>query len=254
MAQGDAMRTSTQHCIRLGKRVIDYRLVRSKAARKLRVRVGPGGVEVVHPTSRNGDEVPEFLLANERWVLEQLDRVEGLQSFRRPVHRPVGQILLHGEPTRVRIETTWSRATGNVVRVVEGDVVVSRGPSSRTPVARSLERWLRSEARQAIEAHLSKIATRLGQRPERIYVMGQRTKWGNCSRRRNLSFNWRLIQTPDYVLRYLVTHEAVHLAVPDHSVKFWLTVQSLCRDMERAKQWLVSHQTQLAVDLASVLD
>ena len=33
---------------------------------------------------------------------------------------------------------------------------------------------------------------------------------------------------PEAVLRYLVTHEAVHLAVPDHSQEFWLTVRSLC--------------------------
>jgi hypothetical protein len=55
---------------------------------------------------------------------------------------------------------------------------------------------------------------------------------------RNLSFNWRPILAPHFVLRYLVTHEAVHLAVPNHSAKFWLTVQSLCPEMERAKQWL----------------
>jgi hypothetical protein len=58
----------------------------------------------------------------------------------------------------------------------------------------------------------------------------------------------------DFVLRYLVTHEAVHLAIPDHSAKFWLTVQSLCHETERAKQWLCRHQAQLQVDLASVLE
>ncbi len=84
--------------------------------------------------------------------------------------------------------------------------------------------------------------------------MGQRTKWGNCSARRNLSFNWRLILAPDFVLRYLVTHEAVHLAVPDHSAKFWLTVQSLCRETEKAKQWLCAHQAQLQVDLGGILE
>ena len=68
--------------------------------------------------------------------------------------------------------------------------------------------------------------------------MGQRTKWGNCSALGNLSFNWRLIMAPDFVLRYLVTHEAVHLAIPDHSQKFWLTVRSFCPETERAKQWL----------------
>lgn len=82
--------------------------------------------------------------------------------------------------------------------------------------------------------------------------MGQRTKWGNCSSRRNLSFNWRLILAPDYVLRYLVTHEAVHLAIRDHSAKFWLTLQSLCRETERARQWLVANAQELTVDLSAV--
>jgi predicted metal-dependent hydrolase len=84
--------------------------------------------------------------------------------------------------------------------------------------------------------------------------MGQRTKWGNCSAGRNLSFNWRLILAPDFVLRYLVTHEAVHLAVPDHSAKFWLTVQSLCPEMERAKQWLRLNALKIAVKLDDVCE
>jgi hypothetical protein len=58
---------------------------------------------------------------------------------------------------------------------------------------------------------------------------------------------------PDYVLRYLVTHEAVHLAAPDHSARFWLMVQSLCRETEKAKQWLCRHQVQRQVDLKDIL-
>ena len=84
--------------------------------------------------------------------------------------------------------------------------------------------------------------------------MGQRTKWGNCSALQNLSFNWRLIMAPAFVLRYLVTHEAVHLAIPDHSQKFWLTVRSLCPESERARQWLCASGHRLLVDLNEVCD
>ena len=248
------MKSSTQHRIQIGGRLVDYRMVRSKAARKLRVRIGPNGVEVVQPVTRNRGEVSEFLATNGRWILDQLDRTERLRGVRRTVRRPAGEILFRGEPTQLRIETTGSRAVGNVVRFIDGEIVVSRGPRSRTPVTHSLEHWLRREVRRGIESYLVAVTGRLGQRPQRVYVMGQRTKWGNCSSRRNLSFNWRLLLAPDYVLRYLVTHEVVHLAVPDHSAKFWLTVQSLCRDAEKAKQWLCRHQAQLQVDLASVLD
>lgn len=239
------MKSSTQHRIQLGSRVVDYRVVRSKTAQKLRVRVSADGVEVVQPSSRNGLLVREFLAANGRWLVDQIDRAERLRPLRRATQRAADEILFRGKPTRVRIEATPSRAIGSVVRLMNGEIVVSQGAGRCIPVARSLEVWLRREARRAIDTHLIFITARLGQRPGRVYVMGQRTKWGNCSSRRNLSFNWRLILAPDYVLRYLVTHEAVHLAIPDHSIRFWLTVQSLCRETETARQWLCRNQGQL---------
>jgi hypothetical protein len=131
---------------------------------------------------------------------------------------------------------------------------VQRPSGSRTPLARSLENWLRRQARAQIEKQLKTVTARLRQQPRRVYVMGQRTKWGNCSADRNLSFNWRLILAPDSVLRYLVTHEAVHLAVPDHSAKFWLTVQSLCPETQRAKQWLSANGPRLAIKLDSICE
>ncbi len=248
------MKAARQHQIQLGGRRIDYRVVRSRAARKLRVRVGPNGVEVVQPAARNGEDVSAFLDSNEAWILDQLQRVERLRSVRRPEQRRAGEILFRGEPTQLRIETTGGRARGNAICFANGEIVIQRRNGSRTPVARSLENWLRKQARKEIGRHLSVITVHLRQNPRRVYVMGQRTKWGNCSAERNLSFNWRLILAPDFVLQYLVTHETVHLAIPDHSVKFWLTVQSLCREMERAKQWLRSHQAQLTVDLGSALE
>ena len=248
------MKAAAQHQIRLGARRVDYLVLRSMAARKLRIRVGPNGVEVVQPSTRSREDVSAFLSRNEVWILDQLQRVERLRGLRPPALRRAGEILFRGEPTRLRIETTGARARGNAIDFANGEIVIQRGKGSRTPVARSLENWLRKQARTEIEKHLAVVTVRLRQRAQRIYVMGQRTKWGNCSARRNLSFNWRLILAPDFVLRYLVTRETVHLATPDHSAKFWLTVQSLCRETERAKQWLCSHQTQLTIDLARVFE
>lgn len=243
------MKSVTQHQVRLGGRRIDYRVVRSRAARKLRIRVGPNGVEVVQPFVRSDEEVSAFLSGNEAWILDQLRRAERLQGVRRPVVLRVGEILFRGEPTRLRIETADSRVRGNIVSHADGEIVVRRGSRSQRPVARSLESWLRKEARVEIEQQLSIVTARLQQKRGRLYVMGQRTKWGNCSGERNLSFNWRLVLAPEFVLRYIVTHEAVHLAVPDHSARFWLTVQSHCPETERAKRWLSAHGLALAVDL-----
>jgi predicted metal-dependent hydrolase len=172
--------------------------------------------------------------------------------------RHTGEILYRGERTLIRVEDTLHKSRGNHVSLVNGEIVVERSRGSTVPTWRSLENWLRRQARIEIEKHVRTVCARLRQSPRRIYIMGQimgqRTKWGNCSSQRNLSFNWRLIMAPEPVFRYLVTHEAVHLAVPDHSAKFWLTVQSLCRDTERAKQWLVANGDRLTVDLKRVCE
>lgn len=247
------MKAAKQCQIDLSSRLVDYRVVRSRTAQKLRIRVGPSGVEVVQPVERNDKDVSTFLSQNAEWVLNQLRRVERLRRVRRPERHRVGEILFRGKPTFVRVATTTTRARSNLVEFTDGEIIVRRGAEAQTPIERSLENWLRKQARSEIETYLALVAPRLRQRAKTVYVMGQRTKWGNCSSRRNLSFNWRLILAPDFVLRYLVTHEAVHLAIPDHSAKFWLTVQSLCSETERAKQWLCSHQAQLTVDLGSAL-
>lgn len=235
--------------IEMGGRWIDYRLVRSKAAKQIRVRVGPNGIEVVQPEQRDSQDVSSFLERNKRWILNELHRVARLGAVRRPVQKRVGEILYRGESTQLRVVQTNTRTRGNTVRLINDEIVIYRGTESWTPLARSLETWLRKQARQEIERNLGLITERLHQRPGRVYIMGQRTKWGNCSSKRNLSFNWRLILAPNYVLSYLVTHETVHLAIPDHSAKFWLTVQSICPETEKAKQWLSARGSDLSVDL-----
>ena len=247
------MKAVTQQRIVLRGSHVDYDLVVSKAARHTRVRVGPGGVEVVQPAATSDEEVTAFLRQNQTWVLAQLDRVASFRALRRPARRQSGEILYRGELTRVRVEFVDTKAHGNRVALSEEEIVVRRGPETQTPAVRGLENWLRGQARSAIADYLPEVTAHIGEEPGRVYVMGQRTKWGNCSSRRNLSFNWRLILAPDYVFRYLVAHEVVHLVVPDHSAKFWLTVQSICPDMERAKQWLSRHHTELTVRLSGVI-
>lgn len=246
------MKSATQRRIVLRGTPVDYDVIVSRTARRPRVRVSPNGVEVFRPVDTSDDDVSAFLCRNAYWLLGQLERVSGLRAARRPL-RQCGEILYRGEPTPVRVEIVETRARGNRVGWREGAITIRRGRQTATPAARGLENWLRGQARSAIADYLPRVTTRLGQEPRRVYVMGQRTKWGNCSYRGNLSFNWRLILAPDFVLRYLVTHEAVHLAVPDHSTKFWLTVQSLCADTERARQWMSRHHAGLTVSLASIV-
>lgn len=253
MAPAEVIRASALQRLLLGEQEVECRLVRSKSAKKLRIKVKPDGVEVVVPEGRDAQEGFAFVSENRDWVLEQVKRAKQLCAVRHPYKQLRGQVLFRGELVPINVVQIDRWLAPNKVALEDGAISIICGPDTRTPVPKSLENWLRKQARESIEKHLLDVGKRVKRTPNRVYIMGQRTKWGNCSTLGNLSFNWRLIMAPDYVLRYIVTHEMVHLAVPDHSQRFWLTVQSICPNADRARQWLVANGHRLTVDLSELI-
>lgn len=72
----------------------------------------------------------------------------------------------------------------------------------------------------------------------RLFIRSQKTKWGTCSSKKNISFNWRLILCPEQVCEYLIIHELVHTEIMNHSKKYWDRVGELFPGYKAAKKWL----------------
>lgn len=242
------MRTVLPRSFQIKGRNIDYRLVHSDAAKKMRVRVGLNGVEVIHPSHRTPQDLDAFLEEHQEWISVQLERIDKMQKVRKPKQSTGPQILYRGVPTPIRIESTDERRANKVI-FEDGVITIFSGYQAKTLPMVSLENWLRKQAKTTVTSLLEELSQKIRKFPHKVYIMGQRTKWGNCSSLHNLSFNWRLIMAPENVFKYLVTHEVVHLEVPDHSKLFWLTVQSLCPDMERSRQWLSANSHKMMVEI-----
>jgi predicted metal-dependent hydrolase len=85
------------------------------------------------------------------------------------------------------------------------------------------------------------LAAQTNSQITRITIRNQRSRWGSCSIRRSISLNWRLIQTPQFVIDYIILHELMHLREMNHSQKFWAEVQSVCPAWREAETWLKKH-------------
>ena len=112
-------------------------------------------------------------------------------------------------------------------------------------VPRRLLDWLKRQAQADLRLRVDIHAKRLGRAPKRITVRDQTTRWGSCSSTGALSFSWRLILAPPFVLDYLAAHEVAHLEEMNHGPQFWALVARTMPRHDQARDWLHTHGSNL---------
>lgn len=98
-------------------------------------------------------------------------------------------------------------------------------------------RYIRT-ARDIFSRKTAYYARIMGVTYGRITIREQKTRWGSCSSKGNLNFNWRLILAPESVLDYVVVHELAHRKEMNHSPAFYAVVESVLPDYRKARKWL----------------
>jgi predicted metal-dependent hydrolase len=110
---------------------------------------------------------------------------------------------------------------------------------------RRLFDWLKRQAHLDLKARVDLHARRLNLTPKRLFVRDQTTRWGSCSTSGALSFSWRLVLAPPFVLDYLAAHEVAHLGHMNHGPRFWALVERTMPRHEKARTWLRKHGASL---------
>ena len=112
-------------------------------------------------------------------------------------------------------------------------------------LSRRLGDWLRKEAKIIIQPKAIEMAEKYNWKIGRISVRDTKSRWGSCASSGNLSFCWRLIFAPEWVLNYVIAHEVSHLRHMNHGSEFWQTVANFNVRVDEARVWLSKNAEQL---------
>ena len=201
---------------------------RSSRARRITLRLldQHGVVELVLPGRTSVRAGLRFAEEKVGWIHERL------AALPPPVHFAAGAVIpVMGEKLSLR---AGAGSRGDAARI-DGVLHVPGPPEG---FAARVEHWLRAEARREIEPRAAAKATAIGTCVGCISVRDPTARWGSCSARGTLSFSWRLVLAPPFVLDYVVAHEVAHLVHPHHGPSFWVLVDTLTGERVAARRWL----------------
>jgi predicted metal-dependent hydrolase len=221
---------------------VPVELRRHSGARRLTLRVSKTrrSVVVTVPAECRMDEAGRFLRSHIDWVRDRLGRVPEPVPFaddaKFPLRGRMHRINFAGAARGAEVVSTEESAGGMPRLTITGRV---------EHAARRLKDWLAAEARADLDERVTWHAKRLGVRVRRIGLRDQTTRWGSCSASGLLSFSWRLILAPPFVLDYVAAHEVAHLLEMNHGPRFWKLVAKAVPQLEEAKEWLRNEGTQL---------
>jgi predicted metal-dependent hydrolase len=212
------------------------RLNRHRRARRYTLRIHATTREVVLtiPPRGNVKEAKEFAERHGGWIAARLGRLPDAVPFAHGTVLPLRDVRHRVVHRRASRGTVWREFDERGNRLI---CVAGHAPH----VARRIQDFLKREAKRDLEVAAYRYAEALGVTIKRISVRDQSSRWGSCSTTGVLSFSWRLILAPPFVLDYLAAHEVAHLVEMNHSRRFWRVLERLCPNMARAKVWLDVH-------------
>jgi predicted metal-dependent hydrolase len=220
--------------------VYPVRLRRHRQARRYTLRIQAASREVVLTMPPRGSlaDAKSFAQKNGAWIATRLRRLPQAAPF-----APGATVPFRGVPHRIEHRllargTVWTEAgeDGAHMLCVAGD---------RAHLARRVADYLKRAAKHDLQVACRRYAADLGVAVKRVSVRDQTSRWGSCSSTGVLSFSWRLILAPPFVLDYLAAHEVAHLVEMNHSRRFWRLLLRLCPATQRAKAWLNMHGADL---------
>lgn len=211
-------------------------VIRTNRRKSADIRVEDGAVSVIVPTNTSAEKIDQLLAAKRRWIKEKITLHQEMTpaSSKRYVS---GEALSYlGRNYRLKVET------GNFapVKLLSGRLVVTVPNGTEQPhmVRNALVRWYKRQAEQKLTEKVERFAPMVGVEPAGVGIRTFKSRWGSCTARGKLDFNWQIMMAPNRMVDYVVIHELCHLIRHDHSPAFWKEMSRSMPDYESCRVWL----------------
>lgn len=206
-------------------------------SRNVRLKVTSDGKVIVTSPPRTPTRIIEEFVHQQRdWITSALAAVKHRPS---PVQND--KVMLFGTWYDVHISRELNEEVGITLQQQTMKIVPINTTASDTTIKTTIEHYLKATAEKYIVPRTHQWAKVMHIEFAAISLREQKTRWGSCSSRGNLQFNWRLVHYAPEVIDYVLIHELAHRRQMNHSSAFWNIVKQYDPEYQLHRGWLKRH-------------
>ncbi len=228
------MKLSTKY----GDKKIEFE-VSYRNRKTLAIQIEPlANILVISPVNLSEEIIKEKVKSKGRWIIKKL------LDFKNTGYIPFEREFVNGESfmylgrnysLQIIINKDLLRSK---VSLVDSKIQIVSPTKEKEILKKVLEKWYRREAKEIILKRIEFYKPRFSIEPRQIKIKEQKKRWGSCTSKGDLLFNWRTVMAPSPVIDYIIVHELSHLANKNHSRQFWKTIENILPDYKNRRKWL----------------
>lgn len=198
----------------------------------------PGIITVIAPEGATEDRILETVKTKSKWIVQKLFEIKEMEYRKRTKQYVNGESFIYmGRNYSLQIIID-DKITLPVAKLFRGKLYVYTYSKNEEIIKQALENWYKDKAKEKIKERVIYYQNYFDIKPTKIIVKDQQKRWGSCTTKQELLFNWKCIMAPSPVLDYIVVHEMCHLVHMNHSKEFWQLLKRVLPDYESRKALL----------------
>lgn len=216
---------------------ISYQVIRSHR-KTLAIQITDGKVIAKAPMTMSRQEIEGFIWEKKNWIEKHLAKAAEEKVDK--TYKDGEIITIYGEAYTLSLSELSSRRQDSIA-LVDNKLCITACQITQELIRELLAIWCKKAGAYYFMLSIRKFSVNMHVIFGRVSVKDQKTRWGSCSSKNNLNFNWRLLLMPPEILDYVVVHELAHLIEMNHSEEFWEIVKKQLPDYLERRDWLLSH-------------
>lgn len=223
---------------------LSIEVIRTKRKKTASINISNGSVQVIVPDKISDFKVKELIKKRTSWIRKKLEE-ESKIIISSPKEYISGESFTYlGRNYRLKV----FKGNKPEVKLIGGYLEVSYlKKSKKTTIKDILIDWYKDHAIKRLTEKTNRYAKIIGVVPNSISIRDYKSRWGSCSSKGEISYNWKIIIAHHHIVDYIVIHELCHLKHPNHSSLYWKSVKHIMPDYQVCREWLKFHRNELLV-------